>query len=76
MVDAGRWTRPVAPVDLGVLARQVRERGVLVAPASEAFFGQPHLRGIRLSYAFPNEEDLATGISIVADEVRRQLRQA
>ena len=69
------WLQFPEQVDVKRLARQVGERGVHVALASDAFFGEPHLRGIRLGYAFPSQADLATGISIVADEVRRQMRQ-
>ena len=69
------WLQFPEPVDVTLLAHQVTERGVLVTPAREAFFGAPHLRGLRLGYAFPCEEELTVGVSIVANEVRRQLRR-
>jgi len=78
-----RWTTPGGgptlwldfprSVNIPTLSRALLARGVFVEDADSAFFGEPHLNGFRVSYAYLGESDLRRGLEIVADEVRRVL---
>jgi DNA-binding transcriptional MocR family regulator len=59
--------------DVPALARAVLARGVFVEDARPQFFGEPHLNGFRVSYAFVPENDLRHALEIVASEAKRLL---
>jgi len=71
-----RWTEPAGgPVLWLELPRRIAiprllaalaERKVLVNPQDNAFAGSPHLHGVMLGYAFPDRDELTTGIEILA----------
>jgi len=83
MPEPVRWTTPGGgptlwldfprSVNISALSRAVLARGVFVEDADSAFFGEPHLNGFRVSYAYLNETDLRRALEIVAAEVRRVL---
>jgi len=72
-----RWTEPGGgPVLWLELPRRIAiprliaalaERKVLVNPQDNAFAGSPHLHGVMLGYAFPDRDELTTGIEILAE---------
>jgi GntR family transcriptional regulator/MocR family aminotransferase len=78
-----RWTTPgggptlwldfPSRVALGPLSAALLARGVFIEDTASAFFGEPHLNGFRVSYAFLSESDLRRGLEIVADESKRAL---
>ena len=83
MPEPVRWTTPGGgptlwvdfprSVNIAALSRAVLARGVFVEDADSAFFGEPHLNGFRVSYAYLSETDLRRALEIVAAEVRRML---
>jgi DNA-binding transcriptional MocR family regulator len=76
-----RWTTPGGgptlwldlprSVPLPELARSLAGRGVEIEDATPSFFGEPHLHGFRVSYAFANPEALRRGLEAIADELAR-----
>jgi DNA-binding transcriptional MocR family regulator len=80
MPDGVRWTRPGGGptlwlelprrVELAVLEPHLARRGVHVSNASAAFFGDPHLHGFRIAYAFLSEIEMRSALTILADAVR------
>ncbi|HEV8551229.1 MAG TPA: PLP-dependent aminotransferase family protein [Polyangiaceae bacterium] len=83
MPEGVRWTTPGGgptlwldfprEVELSALAAALLARGVFVEDADSAFFGEPHLNGFRVSYAFLDEATLRRALEIVAEETRRAL---
>jgi len=82
LMPAGvRWTTPGGgpvlwldlprSVDLGRLRSRLKERGGHIDDSGEAFHGEPHLHGFRLSYAFAPAPLLRRGLEIVAEELAR-----
>jgi 2-aminoadipate transaminase len=67
------WLEFPGAVDLGMLQRSLAARGAHIALSNDAFFGVPHLHGIRLGYAFLPPEPLSRALALLADHVRRQL---
>jgi GntR family transcriptional regulator/MocR family aminotransferase len=67
------WLDLPKRVDAVELARALLRRGVFIEDATHAFFGEPHLNGFRVSYAFLPEARLRTGLEIAAEEIRRAL---
>jgi 2-aminoadipate transaminase len=86
MPEEVRWTTPGGGptlwldfpkrVDLATLAPRLLSRGVFVEDTSPAFFGEPHLNGFRVSYAFLSEPDLLRALTIVAEETKAALARA
>jgi DNA-binding transcriptional MocR family regulator len=85
MPEEVRWTTPgggptlwldfPARLELGTLAATLLSRGVFIENTRSAFFGEPHLNGFRVSYAFLRENDLLRALTIVAEETKRALAQ-
>jgi GntR family transcriptional regulator/MocR family aminotransferase len=83
MPEEVRWTTPGGGptlwldfpkrVELATLAPRLLSRGVFVEDTSPAFFGEPHLNGFRVSYAFLREPDLLRALTIVAEETKAAL---
>jgi len=83
MPETVRWTTPGGgptlwldfprSVNIQALSRALVARGVFVEDADSAFFGEPHLNGFRVSYAFLSETDLRRALELVAEEARRML---
>jgi 2-aminoadipate transaminase len=81
MPDDVRWTTPGGgptlwldlprSVPLPALARALAARGVEIEDATPAFFGEPHLHGFRVSYAFAPTEAIRAGLEAIADELAR-----
>jgi len=83
MPEEARWTTPGGGptlwldfprhLDVAALRQAALERGVFVEDARLQFFGEPHLNGFRVSYAFVPEADLRRALEVVADEAKRLL---
>ena len=83
MPESVRWTTPGGGptvwldfprrLELPALCRALLARGVFAEDTDSAFFGEPHLNGFRVSYAYLNEADLRRALEIVAEEARRLL---
>ncbi|HKQ70204.1 MAG TPA: PLP-dependent aminotransferase family protein, partial [Polyangiaceae bacterium] len=83
MPEGVRWTLPGGgptlwldlprKVDLGMLEARLGARGVRIEGVANAFFGEPHLHGFRVSYAFSPTAKLRCALEIVAEEVRALL---
>lgn len=80
MPEPVRWTTPGGgptlwldfprTVNIHALARSLLARGVFIEDTDSAFFGEPHLNGFRVSYAFLSESDLRRALELVSAEVR------
>ena len=83
MPEEARWTTPGGgptlwldfprQLDVTRLRKAALERGVFIEDARLQFFGEPHLNGFRISYAFVPEADLRRALEVVADEAKRLL---
>jgi GntR family transcriptional regulator/MocR family aminotransferase len=83
MPEEVRWTTPGGgptlwldfprSVDLRALAATLLTRGIYIEDTSPAFFGEPHLNGFRVSYAYVPEPALRGALEIVATEAKRLL---
>jgi GntR family transcriptional regulator/MocR family aminotransferase len=86
MPEEVRWTTPGGGptlwldfpprVALEPLAERLLARGVFVEDSESAFFGQPHLNGFRVSYAYLPEAKLRHALEVVADEAKSALGRA
>lgn len=82
MPEGVRWTTPGGgptlwldvprSVDLAALAQRLAARDVLIEDAASQFHGSEAagLHGFRVSYAFSKPDALATGLAILAEELR------
>ncbi len=85
MPEEVRWTTPGGGptlwldfpkrVALKELARALLARGVYVEDSESAFFGEAHLNGFRVSYAYVPEPELRRALERVAEEARRALAE-
>jgi DNA-binding transcriptional MocR family regulator len=83
MPDGVRWTRPGGgptlwlelpePVRAAAIEAQLALRGVAVSGATAAFVGVPHLRGVRIAYAYLREDDMRRALALLAQAIRDQL---
>jgi 2-aminoadipate transaminase len=83
MPEEARWTTPGGgptlwldfprSFDVQALRTAALARGIFVEDARPGFFGEPHLNGFRVSYAFVPESDLRRALEVVADEAKRLL---
>jgi DNA-binding transcriptional MocR family regulator len=83
MPEEVRWTTPGGGptlwldfprhVPLRELAAVLLSRGVFVEDSAPAFFGEPHLNGFRVSYAYVPEPELRRALAIIAEETRKLL---
>jgi len=83
MPEEVRWTTPGGGptlwldfpkrVELKALAKSLLARGVFVEDSQSAFFGEPHLNGFRVSYAYVPEPELRRALELVAHETKRAL---
>jgi GntR family transcriptional regulator/MocR family aminotransferase len=86
MPEEARWTMPGGgptlwldfprALDVEALRKAALARGVFIEDARVQFFGEPHLNGFRVSYAFVPEADLRRALEIVAAEAKRLLAGA
>ncbi len=85
MPEGVRWTTPGGGptlwlelprrIDLARLGERLLAKKVLLAATpSTWFFGEPHLHGTRLGYAFLPISALQRGLDLLAHEIRRELR--
>jgi DNA-binding transcriptional MocR family regulator len=51
------------------LSERLARRGVFIEQADAHFYGQPHLNGFRVGFAFLSAERLALGLRAVAEEL-------
>lgn len=63
------WVELPRSVDLEGLTARLAGRGVLIESRAHSFFGEPHLHGFQLSYAFSPEDRLRRGIETLAAEL-------
>jgi DNA-binding transcriptional MocR family regulator len=85
MPEGVRWTTPGGGptlwlevprrVSLDALATRLRDRGVSIESATNAFEGEPHLHGFRVSYAFLAPETLERAIKLVGEALRQALQE-
>jgi DNA-binding transcriptional MocR family regulator len=69
------WLELPKRVDLEKLRDDLHARGVSIAlHTRQWFFGEPHLHGTRIGFAFISCAAMQRGIEIFADAVRRQLQ--
>lgn len=83
MPEEVRWTTPGGGPTLWLdfpqrlpmseLARALQARRIFVEDTRPAFFGEPHLNGFRISYAYLSEADVRKALEVVAEETRRLL---
>jgi GntR family transcriptional regulator/MocR family aminotransferase len=81
MPEETRWTMPGGgptlwldfprDFDVAALRDAALARGVFIEDARVQFFGEPHLNGFRVSYAFLPENELRRALEIVAAEAKR-----
>ena len=67
------WVTMPTSIDAALLARRLNDRGVQIS-AGGAFY--PSDRGnheFRLSYSYPTDDEIETGIALVAEEIARDL---
>jgi DNA-binding transcriptional MocR family regulator len=85
MPEGVRWTTPGGGptlwlevpkrVSLDALAARLRDQGVSIESATNAFEGEPHLHGFRVSYAFLAPETLERAVQLVGEALRRALQE-
>jgi len=63
------WVELPRSIDLDDLTRRLERRGVLIEGRTQSFFGEPHLHGFQLSYAFSPGDRLRRGIEALAEEL-------
>jgi GntR family transcriptional regulator/MocR family aminotransferase len=83
MPEEVRWTTPGGGPTLWLdfprhlplqkLAAALLARSVFVEDSTPAFFGEPHLNGFRVSYAYVPEAQLRAALSVIAEETRKLL---
>ena len=83
MPEEARWTMPGGgptlwldfpkAFDVNALRKAALARGVFIEDSRVQFFGEPHLNGFRVSYAFLPEAELRRALEVVADEAKRLL---
>jgi DNA-binding transcriptional MocR family regulator len=74
--DDVRWTTPGGGptlwlelpkrIDIQELEARLAKRGVTIEITSDAFIGERHLNGFRVSYAFLSPSKLREGLAILA----------
>jgi GntR family transcriptional regulator/MocR family aminotransferase len=84
MPDGVKWTTPGGGpclwleipqrVDREHLRARLAKRHVIVHLSDPAFFGKPHLNGLRIGYALLSPENMQRGLEIVAEELKRALQ--
>jgi DNA-binding transcriptional MocR family regulator len=84
MPDGVRWTRPGGgptlwlelprAIDPRALEAQLAARGVAASSTAAAFVGEPHLRGMRIAYAYLREADMRRALTILGDTLRALAR--
>lgn len=57
------------------LAERLARRGVFIEQPGAHFYGQPHLNGFRVGFAFLSPERLRLGLRAVADELAQPSEQ-
>ncbi|MFO0725537.1 MAG: PLP-dependent aminotransferase family protein [Myxococcota bacterium] len=65
------WLELPKEIDLVALAKATADRGVYIESTNNAYLGEPHLNGFRVSYAYSAPEKLERGLTILAEEIRR-----
>jgi 2-aminoadipate transaminase len=86
MPEGVRWTTPGGgptlwlelpqQVDLPRLGALLRDRGVTIESTTNAFEGEPHLHGFRVSYAFLAPDTLERALGIVGEAIAAELSPA
>lgn len=66
------WLELPKRVELNLLATRLREQGILIQLATNAFFGKPHSHGFKIGYAFLSQPEMEEGIDKFSKELKRQ----
>jgi DNA-binding transcriptional MocR family regulator len=84
MPEGVRWTTPGGGpllwvecprrVSLSQLALRLRAHHIVLSLSDSAFFGEPHLHGFKLGYAFLSPSEMERCIDVLARELRLELR--
>lgn len=67
------WLELPTRVNLDVLAERLKDQGVLIQLATNAYFGKPHSHGFKIGYAFSSQPEMEEGIGKLSREIKRQL---
>jgi len=70
------WVELPKAVDPARLAERLAAERIHIDPSRASFFGDPHLHGFKLSYAYPTPEQLEGGIPRLAAAIARELERA
>ena len=84
MPDGVRWTRPGGgptlwlelprSIDYPAIEAHLARRGIHVSNASAAYVGEPHLHGFRIAYAYLQEHEMRSALTILGDAIRTLAR--
>jgi DNA-binding transcriptional MocR family regulator len=80
-----RWTTPGGGpllwleiprfINLAKLDERVRRKGVtLDLRTSQCFFGEPHLHGTRIGFAFLQSDSMTRGLEVLSNAIREELK--
>ena len=83
MPEEVRWTTPGGgsilwlefpkSVDLNLLEERLAEKNMVIQQSTQAFFGEPHLHGIKLGYAFLDRSEMELALEALSQEIKRQV---
>jgi DNA-binding transcriptional MocR family regulator len=68
------WLEIPRAVDLAKLSERLAAKKVLInATVNNCFFGEPHLHGTRISFAYLPVPAMRQALDLLSQEIRRQL---
>jgi DNA-binding transcriptional MocR family regulator len=86
MPEEVRWTTPGGgptlwldfprELPLQKLAAALLARSIFIEDSTPAFFGEPHLNGFRVSYAYVPEAELRAALTVIGEETRKLLARS
>ena len=68
------WLELPKRVDLALLEQKLKEQGILIQNATNAFFDKPHSNGFKIGYAFLSQHEMKMALEKTAKEIQRQLK--
>ena len=67
------WLELPKRVNLETLMQKLKDQGILIQLANNAFFGEPHSHGFKIGYAFLSQPEMEQAIEKTSREIKRQL---